>query len=146
MAERILGQEVTVRVARGGAILSTITAIKDFSFTYESTVIEEGYLGEKADRKDDIFKGCSGSFTVHPEDSSFLELVDWIKRRQQRDPATLGVKINATVTFAYADGTRPRVMFPDMKFESTAINSPGRDQFVTGALSWKCSDAKLIGV
>lgn len=138
---------MTVRIARGRAVESTITAIKDITIQFDFATLEEGYLGETTMRKDDIFNGVSGSMTIDAEGQEVFELLDFIKRRAQRS-ATIGnladARINATATYAFPNGQRPRILVRDMKFDAAPIAAPSRDAYVNVALSYKAEDCRVI--
>jgi len=147
MAEtRIRGQEVTIRLARGNQVEATITAIKDFSYQYETATISEGYIGETTMRQDDIFNGISGSFTVDHESQDVLLLADFIKKRARRSPeAPINQsRINATGRFTFPNGETPRVLIKDMKFDAIPVNIGSRDTYVNTTFSFRCEDALVI--
>lgn len=145
MAElRIRGQEVSIRITRGNTPQASITAIKDFTIQLDLAQLDEGYLGETTNRKDDIFNGVSGSFTVHPEGQDILLLNDFIKRRAQRDPSTINQKVNCTARLTFPNGDTPRVLISDMKFGPIPLTVSGRDAYVTNGYTYSAEDAKLI--
>jgi len=143
---RIKGQEVTVRITRQGVPEVTVTAIKDITIQFDMATIEEGYLGETTMRKDDIFNGVSGSMTIDAESQDLFELIEFIKLRAQRDPSipVANSRINATATFAFPNGQRPRIIVRDMKFDAIPIAVSSRDSFVNASLSFKAEDARVL--
>ena len=145
MAEtRIRGQEVTIRISRGAKPERTITAIKDFTIQLDLEKIEEGYLGERSKRKDMIYNGVSGSFSVEMESQELLEFVQNIKERAQRVANVNDERINAVGSFAFPDGTRPKVLIKDMVFGNIPINSPGREAYVSVNFDFSAADASFI--
>lgn len=145
---RIKGQEVTVRISRQRQIEASITAIKDLTIQFDFATLEEGYLGEKTMRKDDIFNGLSGSMTIDAESQDVFQLIEFIKLRAQRDPSIslADSRINATATFAFPNGQRPKIVVRDMKFDAIPIGVPSRDGYVNMTLSWKAEDARVLYV
>ena len=123
-----------------------MTAFSDFTFQYDFATQEEGYLGETTMRKDDIFNGISGSFTVHQESQEILLFQDFLKRRAQRKPDTPvnQSRVNATVRLTFPNGETPRVIIRDMKFDASPNAAPSRDAYVNTAFSYKAEDARVI--
>lgn len=132
------------RITRGGRVEDTITAFKDFSFQYEFAQNSEGYLGETTERKDEIFNGISGSFTVHQESQDILFFQQAIKERAQRKVAVNGQRINITARLTFPNGETPRVIIPDVKFGATPNNVPGRADYVNTAFTYAAEDARII--
>lgn len=145
MAElRIKGQEMTVRLARGSIVEQSLTAIADLTVQLDLATLDQGYLGEKTNRKDDIFNGVSGSLTLHPEGQEAFEFADFLVRRAQRDPVTIGVEVNLTARYTFPNGDTPLVLVKDLKFAALPIASPSRDAYISMALSYVAASARFI--
>lgn len=140
---RLKGQEVTLRLVREGAPESALTALRDITITLDMATLDEGYLGEKSNRRDEVYNGVSGSLTVVPEGPEIFTFIDFLKRRAQRDPATFGARINLTGRCSFPDGRVSRFVVRDLKFGSLSFNVPGRDQFTNVPLSWVADDIKI---
>jgi len=139
--QRIKGQEVSILVLKDGEI-QQFTDIQSFDFTQEMETTEEGYLGEKANRYDDMYKGYSFNIEMHnssPELFSFLEVLK--DRAQRRTP---GVVINIKATLNYPSGERARVILNDAFFDSSGINFGGRDQYGSTTIPGKGSEFRVI--
>lgn len=135
---RALGKEVTIRLTRDGALLGTITAIKNFTFQTDQRILSEGYLGETAQRQDEIFDGTSGSFLVHPEDQVPFELQRLIADRSQRRIA-VDEEVNATFRVNFPNGQAPKITLPDMHFDPIPFNVGNRDAYTEMSFSYKTS-------
>lgn len=136
---RILGDEITLRITKGGELLSEITAIKDLTWKLGVKLITEGYLGEPANRHREIFEECSGSFNIVPENLAPFQLADAIYQRARRAGAN-DVQINLGIRLAFPSGSIFRVTFPDTHYESLGdFNASSRDSFGTMAFSWKAT-------
>jgi hypothetical protein len=145
MAEtRIRGQEVSIRISRNANVESTITAVKDFTVQLDMATLDEGYLGETTMRKDDIFNGVSGSFTIDHESQDILVFMDFIKQRAQRRIPVNQSRANATGRFTFPNGDVPRLLIPDMKFDAIPISVPGRNAYVNSSFSYKAEDVRFI--
>lgn len=135
---RVLGQEVTIRITEGGALLDTITAIQNFTFEARTRILTEGYLGETANRQDEIFDEVGGSFTVHPESQDILLLQNRIVRRAQTRVANPTI-ITAAFRMNFPNGDSPRITIPDMKFDPMPVNISARDAYVDMTFTYKAS-------
>lgn len=132
--QRIKGQETEISVIANGQV-QQFTDINSFEFTSETETLEEGYLGEKANRYDEIYKGYTFSVEMHnssPELFSFLQIV---KERAQR--ATPGVIINIKSTLNFPNGARSRIIMEDAFFDASGISFGGRDEYGTTTIPGK---------
>jgi hypothetical protein len=140
---RLRGQEVTLRIAQGNIVQTAITAFKSFNVQYDTSIIEQGYLGETQNRFDDIIKGCSGAFAVDAEGPEVLVLNDFVAQRAQRRQNP-NVQVNITGAFSFPDGRTPRLLIKDIKFDPMNVQIGARDQYVGVAYSYKGPVPKLI--
>lgn len=138
MAEtRIRGQEVVMRLTRGGNTESTLTAIKDFTCTFDFQTLEEGYLGETNKRFDMIVNGCSGSFTIDlesPDHFTFLAFLTDVASRRV-DPNQQ--QVNAVTRYQFSNGAVGRLSISNMVFDPIALAAPARDAYVNASYSYK---------
>jgi len=141
---RLRGQEVTVRMARGGVTENTITAVKNFSLSIDMATLEEQYLGETSKRFDDIAHGCSGSFSVDVEDPAVFALIDFIVARAQRKVNPNQETVNITARFQFPDGRRTRAMIKDVKFDAIPIEVGGRESYVGTSFSFKAGIPRFL--
>jgi hypothetical protein len=137
---RIFGREIQIRLTRDGSLLTEITAIKNFVFETRHRIITEGYLGETAQRQDEIFDEVGGNFTVHPEGTEILELqrliVDRSSRRVANDEQ---VSCTFRTLFPINGGTVARITIPDMKFDPIPLSFSARDAYVEMGFVFKAS-------
>lgn len=126
---RLLGQEVTIRLTQDGNLLSEITSIKDWTFEVRTRILSEGYLGETANRQDEIFEECGGSFTVHPEGTEILSLQRAIFERASRRSVN-ATRIQSTFRCQFPSGVIARITIPDMFFGPMPFNAGSRDAYV----------------
>lgn len=130
MAEnRLLGKEVTIRFVRSGVLQQTITAIKNFTFTYVIEQKKEDYLGETGTRQDEVYKEIAGSFLVHPESPEVMDLQKAIADRATRRLAN-DETVDCTFRAVFPSGKTRRVTIPDMKFGDLAFQVNGRGEYV----------------
>ncbi len=141
---RIKGQEVIARFTRGSAVIAEFTTFKSMDFRYQFALIEQGYLGETSERKDEIFKGVGGTIEADMADEQYLVFVDMVRQRAQRKISLADARVNFRATFNFPNGQRPALLIRDMAFGETGINSPSRDAYVPLSLPYASSDPRLI--
>lgn len=142
--QRIKGQEVSILVVTNGTLEDTITDIQSFEFEPEFEIISKGYLGEKTNRKDEIFNGCKGSMEIHLHTKDWFALLKKIKDRAQRiAPDTV---INITATLNFPDGDTPSVTIPDVKFGANPHSVPSRPEYVKVKVDFEAEDFDIDGV
>lgn len=138
---RIRGQDVEVVVLADGRAQS-FTDIQSSEFTSETETSEEGYLGEKSNRYDEIYKGYSGSLDLHNSSPATLDFLKIVKDRAQR--RTPGVTINVKMTLAFPSGERKRIVMSDAFFDASGVSFGGRDEYGTTTIPFKGSDWRAI--
>lgn len=136
--QRIRGQEVQVLITRGDSLEDTLTEIQSFNFEPEFEIKSQGYLGEKTNRKDDIYNGCKGDMELHLHSQDWFRFLTAIKDRAQR--VTPDLVINVVAVCNFPDGTTPSVLFPDVKFGSTPVSISSRGEYVKVKMSFECDD------
>jgi hypothetical protein len=122
--------------------LQLFTDINSFEMTNVTEVKEEGYLGEKSDRYDEIYKGYSGSFKMHNSTGAILDFLEVIKDRAQR--RTPGVVINIKATLAFPNGDRTRVILSDAFFDASGVNFGSRDAYGETTVAFKGTDWRQL--
>jgi len=141
-SNRIKGQEVSIEIVADNQIVSSMTAVRSCEFKYNREILSEGYIGEKTERKDSIFKGVSGSMEVHLDDPNafnfFIQMNDKSKRRLP------GVTVNVKMTLNFPDGRRVRIIVPDVEFGELPVNFGSRSDYGTTSLDFEASDARAI--
>lgn len=135
---RIMGKSVQIRLTRSGTLLKSITATKNFTFEPRQRIVTEGYLGETAQRQDEIFDEVGGSFTIVPEGAEVLDLQQMIVDRATRRIAN-DEKVSCTFRISFPDGTINRITIPDMKFDPIPFTVGGRDAYVEMSFTFKAA-------
>ncbi len=143
MAQRIKGQEVTVSMNGPDGVEEGLEVVQSFEAEFMFEILQESYLGETADRFDEIYKGVSGNMEIHMETGKWFDFTLKIQDRAQRRDGTAG-EFTATATFAFPDGSRRRLVFNDIFFGPMPITAGSRTDYVTATLTWNCSLATRI--
>lgn len=141
-ATRLLGKDIEVRMTRGGRPQATITAIKSLTWTVNTRVLTEMYLGESKNRKDTIFDDTSVAIVFHPESAAVLDMIVGIANRAiSRDPNADQVTVIFRVSFP--NGEARRITIPQVEFDPIPFNAGSRDAYVDITLN---GQAESFGV
>ncbi len=139
--ERIKGQETTLIITSGGAVQATLVDVHSLTVTFQSEVKKMGYLGQKNDLTDDVFRCVDFEFEFHSYTQDWLRFLVALHDRQKRNNPSLVINL-ATVLF-YPGGDEPQLFLPDCKFGPVAVGFPNRTEYVNKKLSGSCDDYDL---
>lgn len=143
MAQRIKGQETVISFTSPTGDVQGLEDVLSFEAELDIEILQEGYLGETADRFDDIYHGTSGQVELHLENSKYFLFTEQVQdRAERRSPA--GAVFNATSTFAFPNGQRARITFEDIFFGAMPLNAPSRKDYVKATVQWKCSQIRRV--
>jgi len=137
MAQRIKGQEVKIIVMSAGSPETELTDIQNFNFEYEIELLQQAYLGEVADRFDEIFKSVKFDFEMHNHSQDFLKFKQKIVDRAQRTTAAL--VFNIVCTLEFPNGETPTVTLSDVSFGAIPNNTGSRSDYMKTKISGGCS-------
>jgi hypothetical protein len=143
---RLRGEDMQLRLTRGKAIVRTYTAIESMEWIINTEIIQKGYLGEGADRFDEIYRGTSLNMQLDVESEEAFQIMETIARRAQSRSAADYIQINGIFVANLANGKRPRVTVIDLKFADPSIGSANREAYVAQRLNGKSSKFKVAGV
>lgn len=139
---RLKGQEVEAMLIVDGQVKDTITDIRSFEVAAKLEQKEEGYLGEKTNRYDEIFNGVRGRMELHYENGDvFAFMQQVIDRAKRRTP---GTQVNIKASLNYPSGERKRVLLRDVYFGEMPFNFSSRSDFGTLSLDFQCEDINVI--
>jgi hypothetical protein len=141
VGQRVKGQEATIIVTRGGVLETSLDKFLNFNAEFESEVKSVGYLGEKTNRKDDIFNGVKFDGELHTDKQDWLRFLVAVHDRQKRN--TPNLVINVTAVLEYPGGDDPQIYFPDAKFGATPVDIGSRGDYVKKKLQGECDDYNL---
>jgi hypothetical protein len=143
MAQRLKGQDTVISFTGPGGDVSGLDSVLSFEAELDIEILEEGYLGETANRFDDIFNGVSGTVELHLQTTAYFKFTQDVQDRAQRRTPAGGV-FNATSTFQFPNGQRARITFEDIFFGPMPLSSPSRKDYVKGTVQWKCSNLRRV--
>lgn len=139
--KRLKGQEVELRIVATTGEVRSLQDIKSFTFTFDIDTLEEGYLGQKSNSFDDIYKGVEGDLEAHIEKG---EVFDFVQQAIDRMKAAVQtVQFHANCTAQMPDGTVRRFFFNNIFFGSMPFSIGGRAEYVTMKTTFKCSECRM---
>jgi len=118
------GDELQLRITVNGELERTIVDLKSGSITLNIEKLFERYVGRTSNSIDERYNHTDVSLTFHPRSQAFLDLIDRIQKRAQRQLPQESLVINLVTSLQFVNGDRPKVMVPDLKFGNIPINIP----------------------
>ena len=143
MAQRLKGQEVTLSFQGPTGREDGLEVVKDFEADLQLEILREGYLGETADRRDDLYKGVTGRATLHLESGAYFRFTQRVQDRAERRSPAAG-KFHATASFQFPNGDRARLTFEDIFFDALPIRAPSRADYVEVTIAWECERMRRV--
>lgn len=140
-SQRIKGQEISILIVRDSVLENELTDIMNFNAEFTMEQIAQGYLGEKTERHDDIYKGTKGDFEMHTHSQDWLTFAVAIKNRAQRN--TPDAIFNISAVMSYPNGQTPTVLFPDVKFGPIPITVGARGEYKKIKIDFVCDDFEV---
>ena len=143
MDKRIKGQESVIGISGPQGNVGSIDAVSSFELEFQIDILSEGFLGEVAERKDEIFMGVSGKLEVQLPRVDYLGFAQQIvDKAQRRLPANTVFNVTSTLTFP--DGRIARVLLPDVAFGSIPLNIGARAEYVTSTVEFEGSKVRFL--
>lgn len=143
MSQRLKGQETVISFVGPTGDEEGLQDVSSFEAELMIDNLQEGYLGETADRFDDIFMGVSGRVEIHMETPQYFRFTQRVQDRAQRRTPASG-KFNAKARFRFPNGTSFRLTFEDIFFEGLPLRAPTRSDYVQATIAWKCSNVRRV--
>lgn len=145
MAKRLKGQEISLSMSDDvDGVVEGLDLIQSFEFEFMFDILQEGYLGETEDRFDEIYKGVSGSMTLHLDKGAWFDLTQKVQDRAQRRDGATDTVFTVTATFEFPDAVERRLVFEDIFFGALPGSFGGRDEYMECTVPWNCSRATRI--
>ncbi len=135
---RIKGQEVTILLSQDGELLDEFTEISNFSIEETIDIMSKGYLGEKTERKDQMYKGIKGSFEMDLATTTYFRFRDSVINKAKRITPDVEFKISAVLSFP--NGETPTCTLPNVTFGSLPMDISGRADYIKIKLSFECQE------
>lgn len=135
---RLKGQEVYIYLLVNGQQVSSISAFGSMSDSTEFEIKEDGFLGDKTDRFDNVKKGYTIDFEIQLTTADWIDFETAIDQKATRiAPANV---FNIVRVDNYSDGSNILYTYKDVSFGPIAKSTPSRTDFVKVKFQGKCSD------
>lgn len=141
-SQRVKGQETEISIIAGGQVQSQLTEIQSFEFVQSTATTEEGYLGEKSNRYDEIYNGFTFSMDLHHSTGAIFDFFSIVRDRAQR--RTPGAVVNIKTTLNFPSGERKRVILNDVFFDESGLAFAGREAYGSTTISGKGSEYRVL--
>jgi hypothetical protein len=138
LSQRVKGQEVSILITVASILQTTLVDIQNFELEGQFEVKSQGYLGEKTNRKDDIYNGCKFSMELHLHTEDWFAFQAQMKARAQRLNPT--IVFNITAVLSFPNGQTPAVLIPDVKFGGNPMTISSRGDYVKIKLEGEADD------
>ena len=139
---RLKGQEVSVQLIKDNLVQADITDVRSFDVSIQMETMSEGYLGELTDRRDDVFRGCSGTIAFHIENTAAFDLFQSIVDRAKR--RVPGTQINVKGALRFPNGQQKLIVVNDVYFGEIPFNVGGRTDYVEFSLPFEAADIRFL--
>lgn len=139
---RVKGEDTSITLVSSTGTEESFGDVKSFDITFERDILSEGYLGQKTEKKDDIFKGVTGKMVVHFEKAEALDTVQRMNNKTQgRLP---GEQFEIATTIPFADGQKRRIILSDVAIGSIPIGISSRSDYVEISLDIASDDGAIL--
>lgn len=140
-AQRIKGQEVSILIVRDSVLEAELFDIMNFDAEIMLEQIAQGFLGEKTERHDDVYKGTKGSFEMQTHSQDWLLFAQAVKDRAMRN--TPDSVFNISAVMQYPNGQTPTILFPDCKFGGMPVSIGSRTDYKKIKIDFVCDDYEV---
>ena len=142
---RSKGQDVRVTFTSPDGTVDSIneSGVKSAGIEFKMKILDEGYLGETTNRKDDSFEGVSGQLEAHLAKPAYFAFVNAVTARAQRRSAAEGV-FNMLMSITMGTGVRARIVVEDVFFGPLPVDVGARDEFVSVKLQFEAASGRFI--
>ena len=140
-AQRLKGQEVSILVVTNGVLEDTITDIQSFNMEVQLEIKSQGYLGEKTNRKDEVYNGVKFDMELHIHTQDWFTLMNNILDRAKRN--TPDAVFNITGVFSFPNGQTPTFLIKDAHFGAIPHTISARGDYVKVKLDGEADDVSI---
>jgi len=139
MHNRLKGQDIEIcfRVGTLNKFDTIINAIGSFNEQLMVEKLQDGFLGETADRFDDIYKGTSFDMEFQVHNAEWLVFTELIQKRARRELSDLVFEV---IRHDHYQGNDARVTYTDVKWGAISTGVASRSDFVKVKIEGACSE------
>lgn len=136
--QRLKGQEVEIQITQGGFVVEAINAVASFNDTAKFEKKEDGFLGERTNRYDEIFNGYDGTMSLQVSNQGWMTLQAAMKAKAKR--LTPDIIFDIIRIDNYPNGQSPTRTYGDVHWGPMPSSVASRGDFVTVDLDFSSSD------
>lgn len=139
--QRIKGQSIEVRIVSGTSVVASLNSISSMSHNTVLEIKEDGFLGEKTNRYDEIFNGYKGDFENQPNDASYHSFEDLVVARATQERPEL--VFNIIITEIFPNGSSAVITYLDVKFGNIDGSVGSRPDYKKDKYQWATEKRSL---
>ena len=143
MAQRLKGEDTVITFTGPDGSEDGLSDISSFEAELQFDILKEGYLGETTDRRDDIFRGVTGSIDINISSADYFRFTQRVQDRAENRGAA-GGQFDAQVSFNFPSGERVRLSFENIFFGNLPISASDRASYVSATISWECENVRRV--
>lgn len=132
------GQEVKLVALQDGSPIQEINSVASFNENVDLALQQQGYLGEKVNRFDEILNGFGGDVEMHVNQPAWVRFQKSVIARAQR--AAPDLQFNLVRVDYYASGGSTIFTYLDIKFGAMPTSIGSRADKVKVKFSFGCSE------
>jgi len=135
---RVKGQDISVRVINAGVVVGSIDSIASMNDNVALELKEDGFLGETANRFDEILNGYGGDFEFQVHRGDWNTFVSAITDKAER--RTPDVQFNVVRVDYYPNGDTVTYTYTDVHWGAIPTAVASRGDFVKPRLEFRCTE------
>lgn len=137
-SQRIKGQEISIKVIQAGTVLASLDSIVNFNEDVMLEIKAAGYLGEFANRFDEIMNGFGGDFEMHTTNANWTLWQDAVIAKAQREDPT--IQFNVVRTDFYPNADSVIYTYTDVHWGAMPTNISSRGDYVKVKGQFQCTE------
>jgi len=135
---RVKGQDISVRVINAGVVVGSIDSIASMNDNIALELKEDGFLGETANRFDEILNGYGGDFEFQVHRGDWNNFTKAITDKAER--RTPDVQFNVVRVDYYPNGDTVTYTYTDVHWGAIPTSVASRGDFVKPRLEFRCTE------
>lgn len=140
---RLKGQETSITIISAtNGVEPSFNDVKSMELQFDREILDEEYLGQLTNKKDDIFKGVSGNVEFHEETSDIMPLIQRMNEVSKR--RLPGESIQIVTTLRFPTGATYRIALTNCVFGNIPISIGSRKDFVSFKFEFAAEDGTFL--
>lgn len=135
---RVLGLQVSTVLVFPDRTVTEFGPILSADFNFVAEMPKQHYLGERAQRYDEVYQGVEGKLDAHLDNPKWFDFAFQVQQRQQR---LVFFKINLNGRFQFSDGQVRRLVIPDISIGTIPLGASSATDYVKTGIDFGASYA-----